>query len=83
MDGRSDLFSLGIVMWEMLTGRRLFKARTRRRRCSGCKRAEVPSPRLYRPQLSEELEAVVLKALARQPEHRFASARRCSTRSAC
>jgi hypothetical protein len=74
MDGRSDVFSLGIVMWEMLTGRRLFKARTREETLQRVKRAEVPSPRLYRPQLSEELEALVLKALAREPEHRFTGA---------
>jgi hypothetical protein len=74
IDGRSDLFSLGVVMWELLTGRRLFKARTKEETLQRVRRAEVSSPRLYRPQVSEELEAVVLKALARLPEHRFPSA---------
>jgi hypothetical protein len=74
LDGRSDLFSLGILMWELLTGRRLFKARTKDETLQRVKRAEVPSPRLYRPQVSEELEAIVLKALSRLPEHRYQSA---------
>lgn len=74
LDGRSDIFSLGIVLWEMLTGRRLFKAKNKDETLTRVKRAEVPSPRLYRPQVSEELEALVLKALERKPENRFASA---------
>ncbi|MCB9663544.1 MAG: serine/threonine protein kinase [Alphaproteobacteria bacterium] len=74
LEARSDLFSLGIVLWEVLTGRRLFKAKTKEETLTRVKRAEVPSPRLYRPQISEGLESIVLKALARQPEQRFASA---------
>jgi hypothetical protein len=74
IDGRSDIFSLGIVMWELITGRRLFKSKTKEETLTRVKRAEVPSPRLYRPAVSEELEALVLKALARKPEHRFDSA---------
>lgn len=74
IDHRSDLFSLGIVLWEILTGRRLFKAKNKEETLTRVKRAEVPSPRLYRPQISEELEGLVLKALARRPEQRFASA---------
>lgn len=74
IDHRSDVFSLGIVLWEVLTGRRLFKGRTKDETLQRVKRAEVPSPRLYRPQVSEELEAVVLKALARRPSQRYATA---------
>ena len=71
---QSDLFSLGIVLWEALTGRRLFKAKNKDETLTRVKRAEVPSPRLYRPQISEDLEGIVLKALARRPEQRFGSA---------
>ena len=74
LDGRSDLFSLGIVAYELMTGRRLFKARSREETLARVKRAEVPSPRGFRPDLSEELEDFLLKALARYPEQRFADA---------
>lgn len=74
LDGRTDLFSLGIVLYEALTGRRLFKARTKEETLDRVKRAEVPSPRAYRPELSEDLEWLLLKALARAPEDRFQSA---------
>ncbi len=74
LDGRSDLFSLGIVLYELLTGRRLFKARSRDETLARVKRAEVPSPRGFRPELSEDLEDFLLKALARYPEQRFRDA---------
>lgn len=74
LDHRSDVFSLGIVLWEVLTGRRLFKARDRAETMARVRRAEVPSPRLYRPEITEDLEGIVLKALSRRRDHRFASA---------
>ena len=74
IDGRSDLFSLGIVLWETLTGRRLFKAKTKEETLARVKRAEVSSPRPYRQEVSEDLERVLLKALARDPQDRYADA---------
>lgn len=74
LDHRSDLFSLGIVMWEVLTGRRLFKAKQREETLKRVKRAEVPSPREYREDISADLERILLKALSRDPDHRFADA---------
>lgn len=74
LDGRSDLFSLGIVLYELITGKRLFKARTRDETLARVKRAEVPSPRGYRSEISEDLEAFLLKCLARNPDDRFPDA---------
>lgn len=74
LDGRSDLFSLATVLYELLTGRRLFKARTRDETMARVRRAEVPSPRSFRAEISEDLEAFLLKALARHPESRFLDA---------
>ncbi len=74
LDGRSDLFSLGIVLWELLAGRRLFKARTREETLSRVRRAEVPSLRGFRPEISEDLEDIVFKALSRRREDRYETA---------
>jgi len=74
LDGRTDLFSLAIVLYEALTSRRLFKAKNRDETLARVRRAEVPSPRAYRPEISEELEGFLLKALSRKPEDRFQQA---------
>lgn len=74
LDGRSDLFSLGTVLYELVTGKRLFKAKTREETMARVRRAEVPSPRAHRPEISEDLEAVMLKALDRHPNGRYADA---------
>ncbi len=74
LDGRSDLFSLGIVLWELLAGRRLFKTRTREETLARVRRAEVPSLRGFRPEVSEDLEDIVLKVLSKRPEDRYETA---------
>ncbi len=74
LDGRSDLFSLGVVLYEMLTGRRLFKSKSREETIARVRRADVPSPRSYRPAISEKLEAIVLKSLRARPEDRYPTA---------
>ena len=71
LDGRSDMFSLGIVLYEMMTGRRLFKMKKREDTLARVRRAEVPSPRTYRPEISEDLEGFLLRALSRNRDDRF------------
>jgi serine/threonine protein kinase len=74
LDGRTDLFSLGVVFYELLTGRRLFKAKTRDETIARVRRADVPSPRTYRPEVSEDLEAILLKSLRALPDDRYQDA---------
>ena len=74
LDRRSDLFSLGVVLYELLTNRRLFKAKTRDETLARVKRAEVPLLRPYRDEISDDLQTFVLKALALRPEDRFPDA---------
>ncbi|MSQ02265.1 MAG: serine/threonine protein kinase [Myxococcales bacterium] len=71
LDGRSDLFSLGTMLYELLTGRRLFKAASRDETLARVRRAEVPSPRPYRKEISVDLEGFLLKTLSRHPSDRF------------
>jgi serine/threonine protein kinase len=74
VDRRSDLFSLGIVMWEMLTGERLY-----RRDSDFANMAaivyETPAPlSAYRPDISREVDELVLRLLAKPPGDRFQTA---------
>jgi serine/threonine-protein kinase len=77
MDRRTDVFAAGIVLWEMLTGERLFYA-------PGIADAEtigrivtlpLRPPSSLNPHVPSRLDEIVLRALERRPEHRFASAR--------
>lgn len=70
----SDIYSLGIVLYEMLTGNVPHTADTPVALAVKHVTAPLPSPRVVNPALTPQIEAVVLKALARAPHDRFASA---------
>ncbi len=72
---RSDIYSLGVVLFEMLVGRVPFSADTPYSIIHDHIYAPLPMPRSLNPNLSPELERVLLKALAKDPADRFASAR--------
>jgi len=74
LDHRADLFSLGIILWEMLAGKRLFLAETDAAILELIERADVPSLRRINPDGPPELEDLVNKALAKSPEQRFPTA---------
>ena len=74
IDRRSDLFSLGIVLFELTTGRRLFKGRDKAHTMHLVHIADVPKPSSIFPEYPEKLEAIVLKALARDRDQRFQTA---------
>lgn len=73
LDGRSDQFSLGVVLWEMCTGKRLFKSKVEVETLNRILAADVPPPSSVVPAFPEELEAVILKMLSRRPKDRFES----------
>ena len=71
VDRRADLFSLGVVLHEMLTGERLFSSRSELATLAVVRSADAPPPSARRPEVPAGLDAVVLRALAREPEERF------------
>ena len=74
IDKRSDLFSLGIVLWEMLTTERLYKRDSDFNAMAAIVSEEVPPPSTRRPDIPPELDALSLKLLAKNPDDRFQSA---------
>jgi serine/threonine-protein kinase len=75
VDARSDVFAAGIVLWELASGRRMYKTvEGRATLLEQARRAEVPAlPSTGLPS-EDSLRAIVAKALARQPDARYASA---------
>jgi eukaryotic-like serine/threonine-protein kinase len=74
IDRRSDLFSLGVVLHELLTGERLFRGDSDINVLEKVRLAEVAPPSRANPEVPHNLDAVVLKALAREPDERYANA---------
>jgi serine/threonine-protein kinase len=73
-DRRSDVFSLGIVLFELTTGRHLFKGRDKHHSIELVRHARVPRPSEIMADYPPGLEAVVMKALERDKAERFQSA---------
>lgn len=73
LDGRSDQYALAVVGFQMLTGRLLFPATQAHTIIYGHIHEPPPSPRALRPEIPEYLERALLKALAKNPEQRFAT----------
>ena len=74
VDHRADVFAIGIIMWELLTGRRLFYGDTDYQTVELVRQAKVPSISALNPEIEAELEQVVRKSLAKDPDERYQSA---------
>jgi eukaryotic-like serine/threonine-protein kinase len=74
IDRRSDVFALGIVLHELITVRRLFRGESDYERMKGVIEDTIPPPSKYRPDLPAELDWIILKALERDPAHRYQTA---------
>lgn len=75
VDHRSDIFSLGTVLWEVTVGRRLFKRENDLLTLQAVLHCEVPPPSDLMNKYPPELERIVMRALATNPDDRYASCR--------
>ena len=73
MDQRTDLFALGVVAYEMITMRRLFKRESEIHTLNAVIECKVPPPSQIAPYLPKALDAIMLKALHPRQEKRYAS----------
>ncbi len=72
IDHRSDIFAIGVVLYELLTGERAFKGDTDFALLEKVRRVDVVPPKTLRPDLPKELERIVMKALGKEASERYA-----------
>ncbi len=75
IDHRTDVYSLGATLYEVLTLAPPFQGRTAQETISNIISREPRSPRLYNPRIPRDLETIVMKCLRKEPSDRYASAR--------
>jgi len=72
---KSDVYSSGVVLYEMLTGQLPFNSRSLPKLIDAIYRGDKPAPSTVRPEVDKELEAIVLKAMSPRQDQRYESAR--------
>jgi serine/threonine-protein kinase len=75
LDARSDIFSVGVVLWECLTGKRLFYDKVDYHTMNNVLERPVPPPSTQRPEIPPELDVIALRALERNRDHRYQEAK--------
>ena len=75
VDYRADIWSLGVVLFELLTQTRPFDGTSVPEVCAKVLTAPVPLPRMIRPELDQELEAIVMRCLHKEREDRYPNVR--------
>ncbi len=74
VDGRADVFALGVVLWEMLAGRRLFLGETDYQTVKLVQQANVPSLSRLNSEVDAEFEGILGKSMTRDPNDRYQTA---------
>jgi serine/threonine-protein kinase len=74
VDARTDVFALGITVWELLTGTRLFDGESDVAVLRAVQERPIPSPRDLNPAVHPALAALLMRALQRDPAHRYQTA---------
>jgi serine/threonine protein kinase len=74
IDARSDIFSLGVVLWECITGKRLFFDKAEFDTMKNVLERPIPPPSTLRSEVPTALDAITLRALGRQLDNRYPSA---------
>jgi eukaryotic-like serine/threonine-protein kinase len=75
VDARTDIFAVGIILWELLAGRRLFMGESDLETVRMVQAARVPSIRELNKNVTADLEKVLMKALTEDPDQRYLRAR--------
>ncbi len=71
IDCRTDIFSLGVVLWNMVANQKLFAAHSSAEYLKKLKEFEIKDPREFNPECSENLSRIILKALEHNPQDRY------------
>lgn len=74
IDRRTDIYALGIILFELCTSRRLFKRQNAFETYEAIIKSEIPDPASVSPAVTPQISAVIMKALARKKEDRFPTA---------
>jgi len=74
LDQRTDIFSAGILLYEALTGQMLYLEDDLHKLLEKVRRADIPPPSTLRKEIPAQLDAIVMRALAKQPQDRYQTA---------